>query len=86
LERYPQYKDDSPFRHFIFAGILGTGWENLKKEITRGKRKLKRWLKPMKREQVYQTSFRSKPLPILRVSLNSPSKPGSSQQNIAVIN
>ena len=86
LERYPQYKDDSPFRHFIFAGILGTGWENLKKEITRGKRKLKRWIKSMKREQVYQTSFRSKPLPILRVSLNSPSKPGSSQQNIAVIN
>jgi hypothetical protein len=86
LERYPQYKDDSPFRHFIFAGILGTGWENLKKEITRGKRKLKRWIKSMKREQVYQTSFRSKPLPIIRVSLNSPSKPGSSQQNIAVIN
>ena len=86
LERYPQYKDDSPFRHFIFAGFLGTGWENLKKEITRGKRKLKRWIKSMKREQVYQTSFRSKPLPILRVSLNSPSKPGSSQQNIAVIN
>jgi len=86
LERYPQYKDDSPFRHFIFAGFLGTGWENLKKEITRGKRKLKRWIKSMKREQVYQTSFRSKPLPILRVSLNSPSKPGSSQKNIAVIN
>ena len=84
LERYPPYKDKSPYRHLIFAGFLATGWENLKKEITRGKRKFNRWLKP--KERVYKTSFLSKPLPILRVSLNNPPKPNSSPENIATIN
>jgi hypothetical protein len=84
LERYPPYKNESPFRHLIFAKFLGQGWKNLKKEIKRGTKKLSRWLNLTPKSS--ETSFQPKPLPILRISLNIPSKVNSLPKNIAIIN
>ena len=83
LERYPIYKNKSPFRHMILDSLLGIGWSNLKKEIMRGWGNLGRRFNSNSQTHTSDDSLQSF---YIRDVSYQPLKLNSEKYNIAMVN